>query len=60
MIKKLRVKKEYGVWYYEKYKEIDVDWELYNLFNDKMECVGTFGIYNDMKYFIENGINLSM
>lgn len=60
MIKKLRVKKEYGVWYYEKYKEIDVDWDLYNLFNDKMEYVGTFGIYNDMKYFIETGINLSM
>lgn len=60
MIKKLRVKKEFGTWYYEKTRELDMEFDTYYLYNEKRECVGTFGIYNDMKYFIENGINLSM
>ena len=37
-----------------------MEFDTYYLYNEKKECVGTFGIYNDMKYFIENGINLSM
>lgn len=53
MIKKLRVKKEFGTWYYEKTRELDMEFDTYYLYNEKREYVGTFGIYNDMKYFIE-------
>lgn len=30
-----------------------MEFDTYYLYNEKREYVGTFGIYNDMKYFIE-------
>lgn len=62
-LKKLRIKKDYGTWYYEKCKEIDVDWYLYDLYeevDDKKKYVGSFATYADMFYFIKYGINLSL
>lgn len=39
MIKKLRVKKEFGTWYYEKIREIDMEFDLYYLYNEKKNAL---------------------
>ena len=58
-MKKVRCKKEFGVWYYEKtgtdfYNELDAP--IYTLYNAAGEYVNTFGSYGDMKLYIETGI----
>lgn len=52
-ISKLRIKKEYGVWYYTMVKEACKT--NYNLYNYNMQPVITFYNYNDMKQFCMNG-----
>lgn len=50
---KLRVKKEYGVWYYT--KKIHNNLSSYNLYNYNMQPIITFYNYTDMKQFCMNG-----
>lgn len=52
---KLRCKKEYGKWFYEKESSYDLDEPIYNLYNEEGKFISTFGGYNDMKYFVETG-----
>lgn len=59
-MKRLKIKKQYGVFYYEKIREIDMEFDLYYLYNEKKEYINTFAFYNDMKYFIETDLNLSL
>lgn len=57
-MKKLRCKKEFGIWYYKKVMPSmydDLDGAIYSLFNDKFEYIGDFAYYNDMKHYIEFG-----
>ena len=57
-MKRLRCKKEFGVWYYKKvmpdiYNDFDAPvWELYN---DKKEFVVLCGFYYEMLYYVEYG-----
>lgn len=55
-MKKLRCKKEYGIWYYKKVFSNDFDGPIYELYNDKLEIVFDFAYYSDMKYYIETGV----
>lgn len=58
-MKKLRCKKKYGNWYYEKempnlYNDLDAP--IYYLQKEDKTDGGVFGSYGDMKYYIETGI----
>ena len=58
-MKKLRIKKEYGIWYYIKLNPTatnDLDGPIYELYNEDQQFVATFGTYSDMRYYIETGI----
>ena len=55
-LKKLRCKKEYGVWYYEKEQLWDLDFPTWALYNANGEHQYNFGCYDDMKYYVETGI----
>lgn len=58
-MKKLRCKKEFGIWYYEKTAADDyndLDGAIYTLYNESGEYVNTFGCYGDMKLYAETGI----
>ena len=56
-LKKLRCKKQYGTWYYEKtYDEGDKDFPLYYLYDEQGNEVNiTFPYYQGMKDYIETG-----
>lgn len=59
--KKLRCKKEFGVWYYQKITPdgiSDLDAPIFNLYDASGGFVAEFGSYGDMKYYVENGIIL--
>lgn len=62
-MKKVRCKKEYGVWYYEKVMPTDeneLDAPLYELTSEEDQShFITFGSYNDMMFYIQTGIILS-
>ena len=60
-MKKVRCKKQYGNWYYEKilpnvYNDLDAP--IFVLENEQKTDGGEFGSYGDMKYYIETGINI--
>lgn len=58
-MKKLRCKKNLGVWYYIKETPTDyndLDAAVYELYNDKKEYIATFAYYADMFYYLETGI----
>lgn len=60
---KVRCKKEYGTWYYEKIMPTDeneLDAPIYELTSaeDMRHCI-TFGSYNDMMFYIKTGIILA-
>lgn len=55
-MKKLRCKKEYGVWYYRKYCGWDYDEPVWELYDEQGEYITSFGYYRDMKYYVETGI----
>lgn len=55
---KLRCKKQFGIWYYQKitpdcYSELDAP--IYNLYDEDGDFVAEFGSYGDMKYYVETG-----
>jgi hypothetical protein len=52
---KVKCKKQFGIWYYEKIQSDDLDAPIYELYDDKKRFVNTFVCYNDMKYYIETG-----
>lgn len=57
-LKKVKCKKEFGVWYYTIIKPNiynDLDGPIYNLYDINGKNVNEFGCYGDMKYFIETG-----
>lgn len=57
-MKKVKCKKQFGVWYYETIKPScwnDLDAPIYRLFDEKENYVNDFGSYGDMKIFIETG-----
>lgn len=57
-MKKVKCKKQYGVWYYEKIMPNvynDLDAPIYELYNEKKEFVVTCGCYYEMIYYIETG-----
>ena len=55
-MKKLRCKKQFGTWYYEKimpddYNDLDEPvWELYD---ENKKYVGTAGYYDELFYYVE-------
>ena len=58
--KRVKCKKQFGVWYYkiekaERFGVARLDGDLYHLYNEKKEYENTFGSYEDMKYYIEYG-----
>lgn len=60
-MKKLKCKKQYGIWLYEKiipniYNDLDAP--IYILQNEEKTDGGEFGSYGDMKYFVETGIRI--
>ena len=58
---KLRCKKEYGTWFYEKELatwQNGLDAPVYHLFDEDRKFAESFGSYGDMKYFVETGIVL--
>ncbi|WP_407453550.1 hypothetical protein [Methanobrevibacter sp.] len=57
-MKKLRCRKEFGVWYYEKVMPScynDLDAPIYELYDENQNFVITCGCYDEMKYYIETG-----
>lgn len=57
-MKKLRIKKEYGLWYYEKICpswENDLDAPIYYLYDSEMELIASFGTYYQMAAAIKYG-----
>lgn len=63
-MKKLKCKKKYGVWYYEiikpeKYGTCTLRFPIYVLQKEDKTDGGEFGSYDDMKYYVETGINIS-
>lgn len=57
-MKKVRCKKEFGVWYYKKINADDMnslDAAIYELYDENQNFVSEFGSYGDMKYYIETG-----
>lgn len=55
---KLKCKKQYGTWYYQKITPdsiSDLDAPIYNLYDANGDFVMEFGSYGDMKYYIETG-----
>jgi hypothetical protein len=58
---KLRCKKEYGVFQYEKIVPScynDLDGTIYELYDENGNYINSFGSYGDMKYYVETGIIL--
>ena len=61
MAKKLRCKKEFGEWWYDKVEPNDwngLDATIYEL-HEKNGDITVFGSYGDMKYYVETGIILA-
>lgn len=63
MEKRVKCKKQYGIWYYkkeipEKYGTCLLDAPIYHLRNEERTDGGIFGSYSDMKHYIETGENL--
>lgn len=57
-MKKLRCKKELGTWYYKKIVPTvynDLDAPIYELYNSDQEFEGSFGCYDEMKFYLETG-----
>ena len=57
-LKKLRCKKEFGIWYYRKLIPSyynDLDSPIYELYDEKQNLVMEFGCYDEMKYYLETG-----
>ncbi len=57
-MKKVRVKKQYGVWFYKKIMPNytnDLDAPIWELYDEDENFEATFGSYGDMVYFIETG-----
>ena len=57
-LKKVKCKKEFGVWYYTKITPSiynDLDASIYELYDENKKLVNEFGAYGDMKYYIETG-----
>ena len=58
-MKKLKCKKEFGTWYYEKISPDglnELDAPIYELYSIDGDQIGCFGCYGDMKYFVESGV----
>lgn len=47
-MKKLRVNKKYGVWYYEKIKDIGMGWYMYSVQSEDGKEHYILGSYSDM------------
>lgn len=61
-MKKVKCKKQYGKWFYEIIKptfDNNLRFPIYILQKEDKTDGGEFGNYNDMKHYIETGINLS-
>ena len=58
-MKKLRCKKEYGTWYYNKVMpDGDLEFPIYELFNENKMLISTFVYYQNMIYYVKTGVNL--
>lgn len=60
-MKKLRCKKNLGVWYYIKETPNNnngLDAPIYELYNEQKEFINAFAYYSDMIYYLETGIIL--
>lgn len=58
MLKKLRCKKEFGIWYYEKImpnEYNDFDAPVWDLYDENKKYIGIAGSYNEMLYYVEHG-----
>lgn len=54
-MKKLRIKKELGTWYYEKIDGYDLDAPIYYLYDENKNYVEAFGCIGDIRYYLETG-----
>lgn len=58
-LKRLRVKKQYGVWYYKKITPAwwdDVDGVIWELYDADGKFINNFPFFADMKIYVEDGI----
>lgn len=58
-MKRLKCKKEFGVWFYEKIPANDLnglDAPIYSLYDTGGNFENNFGSYGDMKLFVETGV----
>lgn len=47
-MKKVRINKKYGNWYYEKKKDCDMEFNVYNVVSEDGKESYTLGYYRDM------------
>lgn len=60
-MKRLKCKKEFGVWHYETItpaQDPELEAPTYELYDSNMVFQNTFGSYGDMIYFVKTGIVL--
>ena len=58
-LKKLRCKKQYGVWFYRvefPTWQNSLDAPIYKLYNAEREHVADFAYYGDMKIYVATGV----
>lgn len=52
-MKRVKISKTLGIWFYTKFKSYDMEHYTYELYNEKKEYIATFPFYDDMLYYIE-------
>lgn len=50
-LKKVKVKKEYGEWYYLKYQDGDLDAPIYEIYNADKKYQTTVGAFNQVREY---------
>lgn len=54
-MKKVRISKEYGTFYYEKIMDYDLDAPIYEVYDSEKRYLITCGCYDEMIAFIKGG-----
>lgn len=54
-MKKVRISKEYGTFYYEKIMDYDLDAPIYEVYDSNKKFLATCGCYDEVINFIKSG-----
>lgn len=54
-MKKVRISKEYGTFYYEKIMDYDLDAPIYEVYDSNKKYLATRGCYDEVISFIKSG-----